>query len=195
MTKITLASFRFPQRLTQTNEKAFAAQELIDFLKIDPSYFHQSFRKKYKPKPAIPDEGDVVSGEPLRAQTLDIFSTTKDAQHLLAATSDLADFHHLIVREKIDGWEAIAPDFVNWHKYPGAYVLWTARIGASSGVDGQPACLRIMRQPVISVVALDSVAKALGLLPQIDIDGDDMIVSYVARAKPHPAVSAGREYD
>ena len=42
---------------------------------------------------------------------LDVVSTTRSAQDLLAATAALADFHHLITREHIDRWEAIEPDF------------------------------------------------------------------------------------
>ena len=72
MEKTTLASFRFPRRLVETPKESYAAQDLVDFLKIDPSYFHQSFRKKFRPKPALPEDGDIMTGEPMRAHTLDV---------------------------------------------------------------------------------------------------------------------------
>ena len=192
MTQTLLASFRFPQHLTQAAEKSFAAQELIDFLKIDPSYFHQSFRRKFKPKPASAEAGDILTGDPMRAQTLDIGSATRASDDLLAATAALADFHRLVVREHVDGWEAIEPDFAFWHRFPGAYVLWTAKIidsSAQSSSPNQRARLRIVRQRVANVGALDAVSSALGLLPRVSIDGEDMIVSYIAQSKQRPALT------
>jgi hypothetical protein len=195
MTKTLLAAFRFPRCLALASDDPFAAQELVDFLKIDPSYFHQAFRKKYKPKPAFPDVGDRLTGESMRGQTLDIVSTMKNARELLAATAALADFHRLIVREQTDRWEAIEPDFPGWRKFPGAYVLWTARIVEDlTESDGEirPARLRIVRQPVTNAGARDAVSKALGLLPEVSIEGEDMIVSYIAQKKQRPALSVER---
>jgi hypothetical protein len=192
MTKTLLATFRFPQSLAQASTDPFVAQELVDFLKIDPSYFHQSFRKKYKPKPAFPDVGDRLTDES-RGQTLDIVSTTKDALELLAATAALADFHRLVLREHSDRWEAIEPHFPGWRKFPGAYVLWTARIVEDlTKRDGelQPARLRIVRQPVSNASARDAVSAAIGLLPKVSVEGEDMIVSYFARKKQRPALTA-----
>jgi hypothetical protein len=193
MEKTTLASFRFPRRLIETPKKAYAPQEVVDFLKIDPSYFHQSFRKKYKPKPAVADVGDLLTDEPMRAQTLDVVSKTRAAQDMLDAMAALADFHKLVVRENIDRWEAIEPDFVRWCDVPGAYVLWTARIvRAPVEGSGQPARLRVVRQPVASERAFIAVAAALELSPQVVIDDEDMIVSYIAGKARRPALVDGR---
>jgi hypothetical protein len=195
MEKTTLASFRFPRRLTETPKKDFAPQELVDFLKIDPSYFHQSFRRKFKPRPAVAEDGDILTGEPMRAQTLDVVSTTRSAQGLLDAMAAVADFHKLVVRENTDRWEAIEPDFVRWCDFPGAYVLWTARIVHSpvgAGGDDQPARLRVVRQLVASQKALDAVASTLGLFPQVRIDGEDVIVSYIAGKTRRPALADGQ---
>ncbi len=195
MEKTTLASFRFPRRLTETPKNEYAPQELVDFLKTDPSYFHQSFRRKFKPRPAAAEEGDIVTGEPLRAHTLDVVSKTRSAQGLLEAMAAIADFHKLVVRENVDHWEAIEPDFVRWRDFPGAYVLWTARIvrsPAGAGGDDQPARLRVVRQLVASEKALDAVAGALELFPQVRIDGDDMIVSYIAGKTRRPALADGQ---
>jgi hypothetical protein len=191
MKKTTLASFRFPRRLTEAPKKGYAPQDVIDFLKIDPSYFHQSFRRKFKPKPAIADAGDILTGEPMRAQTLDVVSKTRSAQELLEAMAALADFHKLVVRENIESWEAIEPDFVRWCDFPGAYVLWTARIvhlsNEAGGAD-QPARLRVVRQIVASESAVAAVAGALELSPHVAIDDEDMIVSYIAGKARRPAL-------
>ncbi len=195
MEKTTLASFRFPRRLTETPKKDYAPQELVDFLKIDPSYFHQSFRRKFKPRPAVAEERDVLTGEPMRAQTLDVVSKTRSAQGLLDAMAALADFHKLVVRENVDRWEAVEPDFVRWREFPGAYVLWTARIlhsPAGAGSDDQPARLRVVRQLVASDKARDGIASALGLFPQVIIDGEDMIVAYIAGKSRRPALADGQ---
>ncbi len=194
MTKTLLAAFRFPRRLALASDDPFAAQELVDFLKIDPSYFHQSFRKKYKPKPAFPDPGDRLTDEPGRGQTLDIVSKSRDARELLAATAALADFHRLVLREEGERWEAIEPDFPAWRRFPGGYVLWTARILEDLQGDGEvrPSRLRIVRQPVTNAVACDAVAKALGLRPEVAVEGEDMIVSYIARRKQRPALTVER---
>ncbi len=195
MEKTTLASFRFPRRLTETPKKDYAPQELVDFLKIDPSYFHQSFRRKFKPRPAAAEEGDILTGEPMRAQTLDVVSKTRSAQGLLDATVAVADFHKLVVRENVDRWEAIEPDFIRWRDFPGAYVLWTARIvhcPAEAGGDDQPARLRVVRQLVASEKARDAVAGALELFPQVSIDGEDMIIAYIAGKTRRPALADGQ---
>jgi hypothetical protein len=197
MTRTMLASFRFPQRLTRAEGKPasgepFTGQDLIDFLKIDPSYFHQSFRKKFKPKPLGAESDDIVTGEPQRVRVLDVVSTTRSAQDLLAATAALADFHHLITREHIDSWEAIEPDFPSWRRFPGAYVLWTAKIvapAAPSPGANQPARLRVVRQPVANAQALDSVSRTLGLLPDISIEDETMVIGYFARGKQRPGMT------
>jgi hypothetical protein len=195
MKTTTLASFRFPRRLTETPKKAFAPQDLVDFLKIDPSYFNQSFRRKFKPKPGVAEAGDILTDEPLRAQTLDVVSNTRGAQDLLDAVAALADFHKLVVRENIDRWEAIEPDFVRWRECPGAYVLWTARLirpSSDPGLADQPARLRVVRQPVASEQALAAVAGALDLSRQVALDDDDMIVSYMAGKTRRPALADGQ---
>jgi hypothetical protein len=189
MEKTTLASFRFPRRLVETPKETFSSQDLVDFLKIDPAYFHQSFRKKFKPKPAVAEAGDIMTGEPMRAQTLDVVSKTRSAPDLLEAIAGLADFHKLIVRENVDRWEAVEPDFVRWRESPGVYVLWSARIvaPAAESVSAQPARLRVVRQLVTSKEALDAVAGALGLSPHVRVEDEDMIVSYVANKTLRPA--------
>lgn len=190
MEKTTLASFRFPRRLTETPKQDFTPQDLVDFLKIDPSYFHQSFRRKFKPKPAAaPDEGDIVNGEPQRAQTLDVSSKTRSAPELLEAMAALADFHKLIVRENVDRWEAIEPDFPRWRDLPGAYVLWSARILPEKPGDDQPARLRVVRQLAASPAALDAIAGALALFPHVETAGDDLIVAYVAGRTQRPTLT------
>ncbi len=192
MEKTTLASFRFPRRLTETPKKDYAPQELVDFLKIDPSYFHQSFRRKFKPRPVLPEAGDILTGEPLRAHALDVISTSRGAQELLEATVAVADFHKLVVRENVESWEAIEPDFARWRDFPGAYVLWTARIVHSPGEaasDDQPARLRIVRQLVCNEKARDAIASALELFPQVRIDNEDMIVTYIAGKSRRPALA------
>ena len=190
MEKTTLASFRFPRRLIETPKESFTPQDLVDFLKIDPSYFHQSFRKKFKPKPALAEDGDIMTGEPMRAQTLDVVSPTRDAPDLLEAIAGLADFHKLIVREDVNRWEAIEPDFVRWRQSPGVYVLWSARIVPSSTTAGGgdlPARVRVVRQLVTSKKALDAIAGALGLSPHVQIEDEDMIISYIADKTRRPA--------
>jgi len=188
MKTTTLATFRFPRRLTDAAKDDFSPQDVIDHLKIDPSYFHQSFRRKFKPKPAEADEGDVVTGEPLRARALDVVSRTRDALELLEAMAALADFHKLVVREDVGRWEAIEPDFSNWRAFPGAYVLWTARIVQTPG-DDQPARLRVVRQPVASPSAVAAVASALDLSAQVEIDGEDMVVRYVGASARRAALA------
>ena len=195
MEMTTLGSFRFPRHLTERPKKAFVAQELIDFLKVDTSYFLKSFRKKFKPVPAVAGFGDIVTGDPRRAEVVDVLSTSRSAPDLLAATAALADFHQFIVRENVDHWEAIAPDFVHWRDFPGAYVLWTAKIIESQPGDdeaGQPARLRIVRQLVANAKALEAVATALELLPQVRIDDEDITVSYVASRTRRPALADGQ---
>ncbi len=187
MEKTTLASFRFPRRLIETPKEDYEPQDLVDFLKIDPSYFQQSFRKKFKPKPAVAEDGDVMTGEPARARTLDIVSRTVGARDLLETIAGLADFHKLIVREDVDRWEAIEPDFVRWRQSPGVYVLWSARIVPSTGGDGEPARVRVVRQLVTSKKAIDAIAGALGLSPQVLVVDDDMIISYIANKTRRPA--------
>jgi hypothetical protein len=194
MKTTTLATFRFPRRLTEAAKEDFAPQDLIDFLKIDPAYFHQSFRRKFKPKPAEADLGDIVNGEPSRARALDVVSTSRSEEELLEAMAALADFHKLIVREDVEGWQAIEPDFPRWREFPGAYVLWTARIvhGPADAVDGRPARLRVVRQPVSNAGAVAAVAAALSLSPQVESDGEDTIVSYVAARIRRPALAGGQ---
>lgn len=189
MEKTTLASFRFPRRLIETPKESFTPQDLVDFLKIDPSYFHQSFRKKFKPKPALAEDGDIMTGEPMRAQTLDVVSPTRIAPDLLEAIAGLADFHKLIVREDVDRWEAIEPDFVRWRQSPGVYVLWSARIVPSLTLAGGdlPARVRVVRQLVTSKKALDAIAGALGLSPHVQVEDEDMIISYIADKTRRPA--------
>jgi hypothetical protein len=194
MEKTTLASFKFPRRLAETPKTSFEPQELVDFLKIDPSYFHQSFRRKFKPKPAVADEGDILTGEPMRAQALDAVSRTRSAQEFLEAFVALADFHNLIVREDVDHCEAIAPDFSRWCDFPGAFNLWTARILPAmddAADDDQPARLRIVRQLVANDKARDAIAGALNLVPQVQIDGEDMIVSYIGGRTRRPVHANG----
>jgi hypothetical protein len=193
MEKTTLASFRFPRRLVETPKEAYAPQDLVDFLKIDPSYFHQSFRKKFKPKPALADAGDIVTGEPGRAQTLDVVSLTCSAQELLETIAGLADFHKLIVREDVDRWQAIEPNFVRWRDSPGVYVLWSARIVPAIGGEDQPARVRVVRQLVTSKKAVDAISGTLGLAPHVLVEGADMIVSYIADKTRRPAhIESGR---
>ncbi len=195
MPTTTLASFKFPRRLTEASKESYAPQELVDFLKVDPSYFHQSFRRKFKPKPAVAEAGDILTGEPLRARALDVVSKARSAQELLDATAALADFHKLVVRENTGCWEAVEPDFARWRELPGAYVLWTARIvhpATQTGGDAQPARLRVVRQPVASVGAHDAVAGALELRSHVRIDNEDMIVSYIARKARRPAHAEGQ---
>jgi hypothetical protein len=189
MEKTTLASFKFPRRLIETPKESYAPQDLVDFLKIDPAYFHQSFRKKFKPKPAVAEDGDIMTGEPARAQTLDVVSRTRNAPDLLEAIAGLADFHKLIVREDVDRWEAIEPDFVRWRQSPGVYVLWSARIVPSTTAGGasQTARLRVVRQLVTSKKALDAIASTLGLSPHVLVEDEDMIISYVANKTRRPA--------
>ena len=67
MEKTTLVAFRFPQRLTAMRKDAYEPQEVADFLKINPSYFHQSFQRKFKPKPVEADARDIPTGEPMLA--------------------------------------------------------------------------------------------------------------------------------
>jgi hypothetical protein len=194
MEKITLASFRYPRHLTETPKKSYVAQELIDFLKVDTSYFLKSFRKKFKPAKAVAEPGDILTGDPARAEVLDVVSTTRNAQDLLAATAWLADFHQFILRDDVDHWEAIAPDLVLWRDFPGAYVLWTARIvpaPASGRGANPPARLRMVRQLVANTRALEGVAGALDLSPDVRIDGDDMVVSYIAGKMRRPALTEG----
>ncbi len=195
MEMTTLGSFRFPRHLTERPKKSFVAQELIDFLKVDTSYFLKSFRKKFKPVPAEAGSGDIVTGDPRRAEVVDVVSTSRSAPDLLAATAALADFHQFIVRENVDHWEAIAPDFVHWRDFPGAYVLWTAKIiepRPGDGEAGQPARLRIVRQLVANAKALEAVATALELLPQVRIEDEDITVSYVASRTRRPALADGQ---
>lgn len=194
MPTTTLASFRFPRRLTETPRESFVAQDLVDFLKADASYFLKSFRKKFRPTKATPDADDVLTGDPAGVEAFNVVSTSRGAPDLLAAMAALADFHQFVVRENVDRWEAIAPDFALWRDFPGAYALWTAKIVCSPlqacGVD-QTARLRVVRQLVANERARDAVASALDLLPQVSIDKEDMIVSYIARRTRRPAL-AGR---
>jgi hypothetical protein len=197
MDKITLASFRYPRHLTETPKKSYVAQELIDFLKVDTSYFLKSFRKKFKPAKAEAEPGDILTGDPARAEVLDVISTTRSAEDLLAATAWLADFHQFIVRDDVDHWEAIAPDLVLWRNFPGAYVLWTARIvpaPAPAPVRGakEPARLRIVRQLVANTQALEAVASALDISPDVRIEADDMVVTYIAGKMRRPALTEGQ---
>jgi hypothetical protein len=195
MDKITLASFRYPRHLTETPKKSYVVQNLIDFLKLDTSYFLKSFRKKFKPAKAVADPGDILTGDPARAEVLDVVSTTRNAQDLLAATAWLADFHQFILRDDVDHWEAIAPDLVLWRNFPGAYVLWTARIvpsPASAGGASQEARLRIVRQLVTNTSALEAVSSALDVTPDVRFEDDDIIVSYVAGKMRRPALTEGR---
>jgi len=187
MNTTTLASFRFPRRLTATSRADYAPQDIVDFLKIDPGYFHQSFRRKFKPKPAEADPGDLL-GAPARA--LDVTSKTRDARELLETMAALADFHKLVVREDVNRFEAIEPDFSRWREFPGAFVLWTARILAPEAVDS-PARLRVVRQIVASDAAVAAVFEALALSPQVSMEGEDMIVAYV-EAKTRPALAGER---
>lgn len=184
MNTTTLASFRFPHRLATTSRDDFAPQEIVDFLKIDPAYFHQSFRRKFKPKPAEPDSGDFFGGP---ARALDVVSKTRVARELLETMAALADFHKLVVREDIDRFEAIEPDFSRWRDFPGAFVLWTARI-----IADEPARVRVVRQLVTSDDAVAAVAKALALSAQVSVDGEDMIVAYVAERTHRPALAGER---
>jgi hypothetical protein len=131
----------------------------------------------------------------MRARTLDVASKTRVATELLEAMAALADFHQLVVRENVDRWEAIEPDFARWRDFPGAYVLWTARIvhpAPEAGAADQPARLRIVRQLVASERAVAAVADALELSPQVVVDGEDMIVAYVAARTRRPALADGR---
>jgi hypothetical protein len=189
MEKATLASFRFPRRLIETSKASFAPQELIDYLKFDPSYFHQSFRRKFKPKAVEAEDGDIVTGEPRRARTLDCVSTALGTSDLLEKLVALADFHDLIVRASINRLEAIEPDFVRWHDLPGAYVLWSARILPPAADGAKPARLRVVRQLASSEQALKAVESRLGMCPQVRIDGEDMIVAYAAGKKQRPMPS------
>ncbi len=195
MPTTTLASFRFPRRLAETPRESFVAQELVDFLKVDASYFAKSFRKKFKPIKAAAGADDMLTGDPAGVEALDVVSTSRSAPDLLAATAALADFHQFIVRENVDRWEAIAPDFALWRDFPGAYALWTAKIVTSPlqacGVD-QTARLRVVRQSVADERARDAVAHALDLLPQVRLDEEDMIVSYIARKSRRPALADRR---
>lgn len=184
MNTTTLASFRFPRRLTTTSREDYAPQDIIDVLKIDPSYFHQSFRRKFKPKPAEPDTGDFFGGP---ARALDVTSKTRDARELLETMAALADFHKLVVREDVDRFEAIEPDFSRWRDFPGAFVLWTARI-----IADESARLRVVRQLVTSESAVAAVAQALALSPRVSVDGEDMIVAYVAERSRRPALAGER---
>ena len=198
MQTTTLASFRFPLRLIDTRKKSFSAQELIDHLKLDPSYFLKSFRKKFKPAPSLVAPGEVVTGDPGSADAFDIASKKRSAHELLASSAALADFHQFILRENVDQWEAIAPDLALWRDFPGAYVLWTAKIvsgsppasGAGSTQVGgaEPlARLRVVRQLVADAGARDAVSKALHLQAEVRIEDEDMIVSYLARKTRRPA--------
>jgi hypothetical protein len=124
---------------------------------------------------------------------LDVVSTTRNAQDLLAATAWLADFHQFILRDDVDHWEAIAPDLVLWRNFPGAYVLWTARIVPSpDSAPSQEARLRIVRQLVTNTQALEAVASALDLTPDVRFEDDDIIVSYIAGKMRRPALTEGR---
>lgn len=189
MQTTTLASFRFPLRLIDTRKKSFSAQELIDHLKLDPSYFLKSFRKKFRPTPSPLAEGEVVTGDPGSADALDIVSKKRSADDLLASMASLADFHQFILREDVDHWEGIAPDLALWRDFPGAYVLWTAKIVGSSeaGAAEPPARLRVVRQLVADAGARDAVSKALHLQAEVRIEDEDMIVSYLARKTRRPA--------
>ncbi|MCW2283914.1 hypothetical protein M2323_001523 [Rhodoblastus acidophilus] len=181
MNTTTLASFRFPHRLAATSKEDFAPQDIVDVLKIDPAYFHQSFRRKFKPKPAEPDSGDFFGGP---ARALDVTSKTRDARDLLETMAALADFHKLVVREDVDRFEAIEPDFPRWREFPGAFVLWTARI-----IDQETARLRVVRQLVSNESAVAAVAQALALSPRVSVEGGDMIVAYVAERTHRPALA------
>ena len=189
MQTTTLASFRFPLRLIDTRKKSFSAQELIDHLKLDPSYFLKSFRKKFRPTPSPLAEGEVVTGDPGSADALDIVSKKRSADDLLASMASLADFHQFILREDVDHWEGIAPDLALWRDFPGAYVLWTAKIVGSPEADvaEPPARLRVVRQLVADAGARDAVSKALHLQAEVRIEDEDMIVSYLARKTRRPA--------
>jgi hypothetical protein len=190
MQTTTLASFRFPLRLIDTRKKSFSAQELIDHLKLDPSYFLKSFRKKFRPTPSPLAEGEVVTGDPGSADALDIVSKKRGADDLLASMASLADFHQFILREDVDHWEGIAPDLALWRDFPGAYVLWTAKIVPASSQAGaaEPlARLRVVRQLVADAGARDAVSKALHLQAEVRIEDEDMIVSYLARKTRRPA--------
>ncbi|WP_294535274.1 hypothetical protein [uncultured Rhodoblastus sp.] len=203
MQTTTLASFRFPLHLIDTRKKSFSAQELIDFLKLDPSYFLKSFRKKFRPAPSLVAPGEVVTGDPGSADAFDIVSKKRDAHELLAATAALADFHQFILRENVDHWEAIAPDLALWRDFPGAYVLWTAKIVGIPSQDGAarpspssgaepPARMRLVRQLVADAGARDAVSKALHLQPEVRIEDEDMIVTYLARKTRRPAHADGQ---
>jgi hypothetical protein len=195
MQTTTLASFRFPLRLIETRKKSFATQELIDFLKLDPSYFLKSFRKKFKPTPSVVLASEVVTGDPSSADALDIVSKKRSAHELLAATAELADFHQFILREGVDHWEAIAPDLNLWRDFPGAYVLWTARLLRSPAPVGgaEPlARLRVVRQLVADTSARDAVSRSLHLQPDVRIEDEDMIISYLARRTRRPAHADGQ---
>jgi hypothetical protein len=189
MQTTTLASFRFPLHLIDTRKKSFSAQELIDHLKLDPSYFLKSFRKKFRPTPSPLAEGEVVTGDPGSADALDIVSKKRSADDLLASMASLADFHQFILREDVDHWEGIAPDLALWRDFPGAYVLWTAKIVGSpeAGAAEPPARLRVVRQLVADAGARDAVSKALHLQAEVRIEDEDMIVSYLARKTRRPA--------
>jgi hypothetical protein len=189
MQTTTLASFRFPLHLIDTRKKSFSAQELIDHLKLDPSYFLKSFRKKFRPTPSPLAEGEVVTGDPGSADALDIVSKKRSADDLLASMASLADFHQFILREDVDHWEGIAPDLALWRDFPGAYVLWTAKIVGSPEADAAepPARLRVVRQLVADAGARDAVSKALHLQAEVRIEDEDMIVSYLARKTRRPA--------
>lgn len=190
MQTTTLASFRFPLHLLDTRKKSFSAQELIDHLKLDPSYFLKSFRKKFKPTPSPLAEGEVVTGDPGSADALDIVSKKRSADDLLASMASLADFHQFILREDVDHWEAIAPDLALWRDFPGAYVLWTAKIVESPSQAGgaePPARIRVVRQLVADAGARDAVSKALHLQADVRIEAEDMIVNYLARKTRRPA--------
>ena len=74
-------------------------------------------------------------------------------------------------------------------------MLWTAKIIESQpgdGAAGQPARLRIVRQLVANAKALEAVASALELLPQVRIDDKDITVSYVASRTRRPALADGQ---
>ncbi|PPQ37131.1 hypothetical protein SAMN06265338_101324 [Rhodoblastus acidophilus] len=193
METTTLASFRFPRRLTETAKPDFAPQELVDHLKIDPSYFHQSFRRKFKPKPAEAEPGDIVNGAPARARALDVASASRSGPDLLETMAALADFHKLVVREDVESFAAIEPDFTRWREFPGAYVLWTARIVAAAPTgEGEAARLRVVRQMVSDERAAAAVAESLALFPQVAVEGDDMIVAYLGARTRRPAHADGR---
>jgi len=118
-----------------------------------------------------------------RGQTLDIVSTTKDALELLAATAALA-ISSAGPSRTLGSLGGDRTPFPGWRKFPGAYSFGrrgSSKISPSGMASCSPRVCASSGSRFRTPSARDAVSAAIGLLPKVSVEGEDMIVSYFAR--------------